>query len=150
MYNWIQKQITVCVSSTWNLTTKYVSDYICMYQVMTAQKTIISSWCVVKVNHIVHIHPSFHHTMSNQKNLSRNKQVQGKKNISQYCIELINFTLLVIRSACFTSSSNVSPEAVLRTGTRAGSVISSKSVLSCKGNFRFQLSSIHSVSGFKI
>jgi len=39
-------------------------------------------------------------------------------------------TLLIIRSARFTSSNSVSPAAVLNTGTRDGSVDSSKSFLS--------------------
>lgn len=39
-------------------------------------------------------------------------------------------TLFIISSACFTSSNNVSPAAVLKTGTRAGSVDCSKSFLS--------------------
>lgn len=40
-------------------------------------------------------------------------------------------TLLIINSARFTSSNNVSPAAELNTGTSAGSVESSKSFLSC-------------------
>lgn len=37
----------------------------------------------------------------------------------------------MISSACFTSSNNVSPEAVFKTGTRAGRLDISKSLLSC-------------------
>lgn len=41
-----------------------------------------------------------------------------------------SLTLLIMSSACFKSSNNVSPTAVLSTGTRAGNVDSSKSFLS--------------------